>query len=58
VKRLTSAVHSTQIVFLHELGHLQMIDETRPSALVPFSHPDPVHNPPGAEELSANEASA
>lgn len=60
-------------VLLHEIGHLQMIDESRPSLRlrfaheklanafaiewrrrfwsVPFAHPDPVHNPPGAEEL-------
>jgi hypothetical protein len=61
-------------VFLHELGHLQIIDpddrtgrrkfarETRAQEFgmawskrlwsEPFEHPDPVHNPPGAAELS------
>lgn len=61
-------------VFLHELGHLQVIDEqaktqrrkfameTRAEEfarqwckrlwLKPFAHPDPVHNPPTAEELA------
>ena len=59
-------------VFLHELGHLQIIDENRRSERLrfareklaqsfavewrkklwstPFSHPDPVHNPPGVDE--------
>jgi hypothetical protein len=62
-------------VFLHELGHLQIIHaeakserrkfamETRAEEFAarwskklwsePFSHPDPVHNPPSAEELAA-----
>jgi hypothetical protein len=62
-------------VFLHELGHLQLIDgETRSVRLrfareklaqafamqwcaklwsMPFPHPDPVHNPPAAEELTS-----
>lgn len=61
-------------VFLHELGHLQLVDADRPSKRlrfaqeklaerfarqwrkrlwsIPFDHPDPVHNPPGPEELS------
>ena len=68
-------------VFLHELGHLQIVDENRRSERlrfaheklaqdfavewrkrlwsVPFAHPDPVHNPPGAEEpaeLSSEES--
>jgi hypothetical protein len=56
-------------VLLHELGHLQVVDENRPSEKLrfareklaqafaqnwcrqlwssPFSHDDPVHNPPG-----------
>lgn len=60
---------------LHEIGHLQLIDENRPSARlrfarekvaqrlamawckqlwsVSFPHSDPVHNPPGVEELRA-----
>jgi hypothetical protein len=60
-------------VFLHELGHLQLIDgQARSNRLKfareklaeefavewcarlwsePFIHPDPVHNPPTAEEL-------
>jgi len=62
-------------VFLHELGHLQLIDgDTRSVRLKfareklaqefaeqwcnnlwsqPFPHPDPVHNPPTAEELAS-----
>jgi hypothetical protein len=62
-------------VFLHELGHLQVIDEEAKSERrkfametcaeefaaqwskllwsEPFSHSDPVHNPPGSEELAA-----
>ena len=62
-------------VFLHELGHLQLInDRSRSDHLrfaheklaqafamdwrrqlwsEPFPHPDPVHNPPSAEELEA-----
>ena len=62
-------------VFLHELGHLQLIDKNARSPRLkfareklaqafavewcarlwsqPFSHPDPVHNPPTAEELAA-----
>jgi hypothetical protein len=61
-------------VFLHELGHLQLIDRNAPSDRLkfarerfaqefavewcnrlwaePFPHPDPVHNPPTAEELA------
>ncbi len=61
-------------VFLHELGHLQLINgDTRSVRLrfarekmaqafamqwcdnlwsQPFSHPDPVHNPPTRDELS------
>jgi hypothetical protein len=60
--------------FLHELGHLQIIEpearshrrkfamETRAQEFAiywcrklwsePYSHPDPVHNPPAAEELA------
>jgi hypothetical protein len=60
-------------VFLHELGHLQVIDEGARSDRLkfarekraqefamawckrlwsePFARPDPVHNPPGTEEL-------
>jgi hypothetical protein len=60
-------------VFLHELGHLQLIDEGARSIRLKFAreklaqefamhwcgelwstsfpHPDPVHNPPGPEEL-------
>jgi hypothetical protein len=62
-------------VLLHELGHLQLVDEkAAPERLIfaheklahefaaewsgrlwaePFAHPDPVHNPPGQEELDA-----
>ena len=62
-------------VFLHEVGHLQIVDENRPSEKlrfarekladafarnwrrqlwsVPFSHDDPVHNPPGREDPGA-----
>lgn len=62
-------------VFLHELGHLQVVDEDRRSKRLrfaretraeefaaewrrhlwsqPFSHPDPAHQPPSAEELAA-----
>ena len=62
-------------VFLHEIGHMQLIDPNRPSERlrfareklaeqfaqqwckrlwsIPFDHPDPVHNPPSPEELSA-----
>ncbi|HEV3164776.1 MAG TPA: hypothetical protein VGZ22_12175 [Isosphaeraceae bacterium] len=62
-------------VFLHELGHLQVINhQARSDRLkfareklaeefavawcdrlwsAPFAHPDPVHNPPTAEELDA-----
>src|SRR5271156_4390033 len=65
-------------VFLHELGHLQLINEDTRSVrlkfaheklaqafavrwcdklwLHPFPHPDPVHNPPAAEELAATPA--
>jgi hypothetical protein len=61
-------------VFLHELGHLQLIDRKAPSDRLkfarekraqefaiewcnrlwaePFPHPNPVHNPPTAEELA------
>ena len=61
-------------VFLHELGHLRLINENTCSARLKFaheklaqafalkwcnrlwaesfSHPDPVHNPPRAEELA------
>lgn len=61
-------------VFLHEIGHLQLIDKNAPSPRLkfareklaqefadqwrrrlwskPFSHPDPVHNPPTPEELA------
>ncbi len=64
-------------VFLHELGHLQIIDENRRSQRLrfareklaqafavewrkrlwskPFSHPDPVHNPPGMDNARAKE---
>ena len=60
-------------VFLHELGHLQIVEakakrvrrkfasETKAQEfadywreklwLTGFDHPDPVHNPPSAEEL-------
>lgn len=60
--------------FLHELGHLQLVDEKTRSQRLRFareklaqafairwqrqlwsqwfSHPDPVHNPPGVEELA------
>jgi hypothetical protein len=63
-------------VFLHELGHLQIVDDDAKSlrrrfasetlaqefandwrrALWsrPFEHPDPVHNPPGKEELDSD----
>jgi hypothetical protein len=62
-------------VLLHEIGHLQLIDEQRRSERLRFAreklaqefamrwckrlwsarfvHSDPVHNPPGAEELKA-----
>ena len=62
-------------VFLHELGHLQLINENTRSIRLkfareklaqafaehwcnelwsqPFPHPDPVHNPPAAEELAS-----
>jgi len=62
-------------VFLHELGHLQLVyEDTRSIRLKfareklaqefamqwcgelwsrPFLHPDPVHNPPAPEELTA-----
>ena len=62
-------------VFLHELGHLQLINKKPSSQRLkyadeklaqdfamewcarlwsePFDHPDPVHNPPSPEELSA-----
>jgi hypothetical protein len=62
-------------VFLHELGHLQLIDKEARSLRLkfareklaqefamhwcahlwskPFDHPDPVHNPPAPEELTA-----
>lgn len=62
-------------VFLHELGHLQLISEKPSSERLryadeklaqafavewcarlwsePFDHPDPVHNPPTPDELSA-----
>jgi hypothetical protein len=65
-------------VFLHELGHLQVIDakarrvqrrfasETKAEEFADewrarlwscrFDHPDPVHNPPSAEEFAAIEA--
>lgn len=64
-------------VFLHELGHLQMIDENRRSPRLrfareklaqsfavewrkrlwsaPFSHPDPVHNPPQVDEAGTED---
>jgi hypothetical protein len=60
-------------VFLHELGHLQLVDQRTRSVRLrfaheklaqefamswckklwsePFAHPDPVHNPPSADEL-------
>jgi hypothetical protein len=60
-------------VFLHELGHLQLVNKNARSVRlkfaheklaesfaahwcdrlwsVPFLHPDPVHNPPTAEEI-------
>ena len=62
-------------VFLHELGHLQLINENTRSIRLkfareklaqafaehwcnelwsqPFPHPDPVHNPPAAEDLAS-----
>jgi hypothetical protein len=61
-------------VFLHELGHLQIVNDLRRSERLrfareklaqqfgmawcqrlwslPFDHPDPVHNPPGSDELA------
>src|ERR1700752_2040025 len=69
--------HMLYQVFLHELGHLQLVDISRPSVRLryakeklaqsfaehwrnrlwsePFVHPDPVHNPPTAEELRLND---
>ena len=69
--------HMLYQVFLHELGHLQLVDSTRPSVRLryadeklaqsfvehwrgrlwsePFVQPDPVHNPPTAEELGLND---
>jgi hypothetical protein len=64
-------------VFLHELGHLQLVDERATPRLryaretkaqefamfwcrrlwsEPFDHPDPVHTPPGADELARLDA--
>jgi hypothetical protein len=62
-------------VFLHELGHLQIVDPSAKTArrrfaseslaqefanhwrrtlwTQHFDHPDPVHNPPGDDELQA-----
>jgi hypothetical protein len=67
-------------VFLHELGHLQVIDDRARSDRLKFArerraeefavewcarlwsdsfaHPDPVHNPPTAEELDVVESAA
>jgi len=61
-------------VFLHELGHLQVVHDRAKSARrrfagepkaqefsmywcrklwsKPFDHPDPAHNPPGADEMA------
>jgi hypothetical protein len=62
-------------VFLHELGHLQLVGGQGHSGRLtfarersaqefaiewcdrlwsePFAHPDPVHNPPSAQEMTA-----